>query len=297
MKVALMDLDNSGFPNLALMKLAAWHKARGDDVQLNFLMGAEKVYASCIFSWNKKKVTSLPSETILGGWPLNTTSLTEEVEHIMPDYELYGKSWSIGFTSRGCYHTCPWCIVPQKEGPIQSWASIYEFWNPIHRRIKVLDNNLLAAPNAHETLQTLIIEGLEVDFCQGLDIRLVGEREAELLAQVKTWGILRFAFDRSEDESQVRIGIERLTKMGIHPTKLMFYMLFGAGETPEQNKRRLEVLNEYRVAVFPMFYVPLDSPSKISLDPPNIPKNALEYPQVRGPRGSYQKMFRRLKGG
>lgn len=34
MEIGLMDVDgHSGFPNLALMKLSAWHKAQGDSVE------------------------------------------------------------------------------------------------------------------------------------------------------------------------------------------------------------------------------------------------------------------------
>ena len=31
---ALIDVDSHNFPNLVLMKLSAWHKARGDEVTL-----------------------------------------------------------------------------------------------------------------------------------------------------------------------------------------------------------------------------------------------------------------------
>lgn len=34
MKIGLIDVDgHSGFPNLALMRLSAWHKNRGDVVE------------------------------------------------------------------------------------------------------------------------------------------------------------------------------------------------------------------------------------------------------------------------
>ncbi len=31
MKIGLIDVDSHNFPNLALMKLSAWHKKRGDN--------------------------------------------------------------------------------------------------------------------------------------------------------------------------------------------------------------------------------------------------------------------------
>lgn len=52
MKVALFDVDRTGWPNLALMKLSAWHKAQGDTVlPLNTFGEADKSYASCVGPW------------------------------------------------------------------------------------------------------------------------------------------------------------------------------------------------------------------------------------------------------
>ena len=31
--IGLIDVDGHNFPNLALMKLSAWHKAKGDTVE------------------------------------------------------------------------------------------------------------------------------------------------------------------------------------------------------------------------------------------------------------------------
>lgn len=33
MKIGLIDVDGHNYPNLALMKISAWHKARGDTVE------------------------------------------------------------------------------------------------------------------------------------------------------------------------------------------------------------------------------------------------------------------------
>ena len=33
MRIGLIDVDSSNFPNLALMKLSAWHKQNGDEVE------------------------------------------------------------------------------------------------------------------------------------------------------------------------------------------------------------------------------------------------------------------------
>lgn len=55
MKIALHDSDKTNFPNLALMKLSAWHKKQGDNVEFFIPFFAEfydKIYSSKIFTFN-----------------------------------------------------------------------------------------------------------------------------------------------------------------------------------------------------------------------------------------------------
>lgn len=260
MKVLLMDLDiikqRRPFPNLVLMKLSAYYKAKGDEVFLNFpLCQPDITYASCVFSWNGKRSIGLPDNAIIGGSGIALgKELPPEIEHIMPDYDLYPNvNFSLGFTSRGCIRKCPWCIVPEKEGMIKAWARIYEFLNPQHRKLILLDNNLLAAPNWRMTMDDLIAEGLEVDCNQGLDIRLVNEENVSYLKRVKTKQ-LRFAFDDIAYESAVRRGIKLLLDNGIRSRKLSFYVLVGFNDDTEDAVERMKLLNSYGVAVYPMIY-------------------------------------------
>ncbi|MBA7550393.1 hypothetical protein ES705_42907 [subsurface metagenome] len=176
----------------------------------------------------------------------------------MPDYSLYPnaaplwKDYSIGFTSRGCIRKCPWCIVPEKEGQIKPWARIYEFWDRRHRKITLLDNNLLAAPNWQQTMEDLLAEGLEADFNQGLDIRLVNEENVGYLKRVKTEE-LRFAFDDIAYESAVRRGIELLLANGINSRHLSFYFLVGFSND-DAVLERVNILQSYNVDIYPMAY-------------------------------------------
>jgi len=81
LKVLLLDLDRlkskrNLFPNLALMKLSAHHKARGDTVlPLNFMLGGAEhalsghampwiVYASCVFQENADVLHTLPLDGV-----------------------------------------------------------------------------------------------------------------------------------------------------------------------------------------------------------------------------------------
>lgn len=258
MKVLLMDLDQSGrrraFPNLALMKLSAFHKRRGDNILLNFPIGGYDIgYASCVFSWHRNRAIGLLPSVITGGSGLDLKKqLPAKIEHIMPDYELYpDTNFSLGYTSRGCGRKCPWCLVNEKEGDIQAWASIYEFWDKRHRLIKLLDNNPLSSPNWNDTADELIREQIMTDFNQGLDIRCVDDKVAHQLTRIRT-PKLRFAFDHIGIEPQVRQGIGLLLKAGIKPRHLSFYVLVGF--KGDAGIDRMKLLQSYGVDVYPMIY-------------------------------------------
>lgn len=255
MKVLLKDLDNTGFGNLALMKLSAWHKARGDEVFINMPGDFDLVCISSTFTWNAKKAPSGSGTSLFGGWGFNTKWLPREIEHIMPDYYVYGHDpgYSMGFTSRGCSRHCPWCCVPTKEGNIESWASIYEFWDRRHRLIKLLDNNLLAAPNCMETLEALRKEQVRVDFNQGLDIRLLTDEIVWYLSKIRCRD-LRFAFDDWSYHSAIEKGINLLVSAGFSRSHLHFYVLMGHKQDPEEDFARLELLQRNGCNIFPMIY-------------------------------------------
>ncbi len=286
-----MDLDitprRRPFPNLGLMKLSAYHKAIGDEVYLNFpLKQADVIYASCIFTWNTWAKARVPDGAIVGGSGIDLKAqLHPEVEHIMPDYSLYPSvDFSLGFTSRGCIRRCPWCIVPEKEGWIKPWTRIDEFWDRRHRKITLLDNNLLAAPNWRQTMEDLLAEELEVDFNQGLDIRLVTAENVNYLKQMKTKQ-LRFAFDDIRYESALREGISLLLDAGIRSRKLFFYVLVGFDDD-DTAVERMQILNSYNVDCYPMAYR--------SADGAKPARRIIKVPDIfwHGPRRNINKFLR-----
>lgn len=259
MKVSLVDLDinrwtRRKFPNLALMKLSAYYKAKRYEVSLNDIYLADMIYASCVFTWNSKWAVKVPQTAHIGGSGISLSeTLPDDIEHIMPDYDLYsGVDFSMGYTSRGCIRDCPWCKVRAKEGPITAWASPREFWNPKHSRLIFLDNNTLAAPNCRETLIEAAAIPAVVDFNQGNDIRLVDDEKAALLRNIKTQ-TLRFAFDSLSYESSVRRGIAYLLKAGFTSRHLSFYALIGfPGD--DTWLERMKILASFNVNVYPMIY-------------------------------------------
>lgn len=255
MKIGLIDVD-SKIPNLALMKISAWHKTQGDEVKFYdpLLDKPDKVYASKIFDFTPDYQYWPDCEIIKGGSGYDLhTDLPPEVDNQYPDYDLYNCDYAIGFTTRGCIRRCPFCIVPEKEGPIRAVGDIYDFWRG-QRQLMLLDNNLTALPEHMEKIcKQLIKEKIQTDFNQGLDIRLITDDMAQLLAKVRLWKQIHFAFDDVRLERQVREGISILTKH-MPASRLMFYVLIGFNSTPEEDLYRVEMLRGLGVDPFVMPY-------------------------------------------
>lgn len=246
MKVNLIDIDGTG-PNLALMKLSAHWKAQGADVVLNSCVPADQVYISVVFSANlpqARKIQRALGGTI-GGSGTGDYSLTlpDEIEHICPDYTLYGIDYSMGFTSRGCFRDCSFCIVPAKEGKVSEWSPLDEFVR--HSNVTLLDNNFLASPLWREKLKEMISRKLKVDFNQGLDIRLLNEEKAALLTQLDP-PYLRFAWDSMTLFPEIKRGVRLLRDAGypIKRTRIGFYVLTGYDTTQKQDLYRLDYLHK-----------------------------------------------------
>ena len=66
--IGLHDSDNTGFPNYALMKISAWHKAQGDIVEWwnPLYFSYDKVYSSKVFTFTPES-PYLPENTVRGG--------------------------------------------------------------------------------------------------------------------------------------------------------------------------------------------------------------------------------------
>lgn len=261
------------------MKISRWHKSKGDEVFLNkCAYSPDKVYASCVFKKNAAQIertkACYPGAEIGGSGVDLDKWLPEDIEHLMPDYDLYqGFEWgirgkqneskwmaaSMGFTSRGCIRKCKFCIVNRKEGMIRAWTDIYEFWDrEKHKTIILYDNNILAAPNFERTCLDLIKNKLFVDFNQGLDIRIVTPEKAKLLSKLKVdagrGSDFRFAFDLMEVEPAIRKNLPILFKAGIKPYRIIFYVICGFNTTFEEDIYRLKVLQELGVRAYVMLY-------------------------------------------
>lgn len=249
MKVSLFDADNKG-PNLALMKLSAYWKDQGAEVLFN-RGGGEKVFISCVFTKNLHRARLIQKAYggTIGGSGTSDYSvvLPAEVEHVCPDYSLYGLDYSMGFTSRGCCRACSFCIVPEKEGQkVVEWSPLSEFVR--HKRVLILDNNFLASPEWRSKIAMMIGGGLRVDFNQGLDIRLIDEVSADWLARLNP-EYLRFSWDDVSLKPTVKRGIRLLRDAGypIDRHRLGFYILTGYNSTTKEDVYRCEFLHRLGV--------------------------------------------------
>ena len=265
MKIGLFDID-SKYHNLALMKISAWHKSFGDQTEMYYpLMNKtyDRVYVSKIFSKHNKEEGYIPENSIIGGSGHDLKIvLPYDMEHFLPDYSLYNLNYSIGFTTRGCIRNCGFCIVKQKEGKIREHTEVEEFLNPKSNVVVLLDNNFLALPSHIKKLQKYIDKGWKMDFNQGIDIRLINQDNAELLARVKHYKQIRFSWDFMETEKEVKEGLKILFKAGIKPFRIMVYILCNYNTSFEEDLYRYQELNYLGVDPFVMVYGKADKRMK-----------------------------------
>ena len=154
MHIGLHDSDNTGFPNLALMKISAWHKEQGDIVEWFVpMLHYDRVYSSKVFTFTPED-PYLPPDTIKGGTGYRLyEDLPPEIDSMFPDYSIYPNcDYAIGFLTRGCIRACPWCVVPKKEGKIRPYRTWKEIKRPDSKKIVFMDNNVLACPHGIEQI-------------------------------------------------------------------------------------------------------------------------------------------------
>lgn len=233
MRIGLLAVDgHNNFPNLALMKLSAWHKNRGDTVEwASALFGNyDRVYQSKVFTFTPDDLTPFNCEVIKAGTGYKdyTTVLTEEQEHTCPDYSLYPDfDCALGFATRGCKNKCSWCVVPMKEGRIRENSDISEFLDG-RKKVTLLDNNILAHPHGIRQLIKCSDLGLQVDCNQGLDARIVDDDISKILASVRWQHTrIRFAADTSPMIQVVKRTVDKMRRVGFSGEFFIYCLLHG----------------------------------------------------------------------
>lgn len=272
MKIGLIDVDGHHFPNLALMKISAWHKAQGHDVEWWWGFGNyDRVYMSKVFDETYSPDIPEPintKEIIKGGTGYGLQNrLPEEIEHIYPDYSIYPdltKDTAYGFLTRGCPRACHFCIVAKKEGRrAVKVADLSEWWDG-QKNIKILDPNLLASKEHMDLLSQLEHSKANIDFTQGLDCRLLTKENIMAINRIKLKNI-HFAWDYMKESTYVIRGLKLYAKLAErrpHGKYATVYCLTNYDTTMEENLYRVYTLRDMGYDPYIMIY-----------DKPNAPEN------------------------
>lgn len=275
MNIGLIDVDSHNWPNLALMKISAYHKSIGDHVEWwDGFAQYDRVYMSRVFDDTYSEDEPEPvnaAEIIKGGTGYDLHNrLPDDVEHMMPDYSLYHwmpQDTAYGFLSRGCPRGCEFCIVSQKEGRKSvKTADLSEFWNG-QKNIKLLDPNLLACPEHMDLLSQLAYSGAQVDFTQGLDARLLSAENISLLNLIRIKEI-HFAWDYMRETDTILRGLRlyaengRKTRHGEYGT---VYVLTNFDTTMNENLYRIYTLRDMGYTPYIMIYDKPNAPREVRL--------------------------------
>lgn len=227
MNIGLLDVDRGKFPNLALMKISAYHKSKGDKVEFATMFeNYDILYKSKIFTFTPDDEYYYRSDkTIEGGTGYNISlKLQKEIDSMCPDYSLYNCKHAYGFLTRGCIRKCEWCLVPEKEGSLKPYADIESFLDGKKTAV-LMDNNVLASDHGIKQIEKIIKLKIKIDFNQGLDARLIDNTMAKLLSKVKWLKPLRMACDSQGMKEPTKKASELLRKNNCTPSNYFIYTL------------------------------------------------------------------------
>ncbi len=227
-------------PNLALLKISGFCKTKGHNVRL--ICDYSELSKECqdnydllimskVFTFSKipEVISQLIKEKkiVRGGtgfFELNCPDLPWEVEHSKPDYSLYLEyiekqtdgdthkkkrdyddylSYSIGFTTRGCFRKCSFC-VNRKYNTVFRHSPVSEFLDETRPKIYLWDDNIMASPHFNEIIDELEATGKAFQFRQGMDMRLMTDAKAQRLSNAHYYGDFIFAFDHIEDADLIQ---------------------------------------------------------------------------------------------
>jgi len=258
MKILVVNIDST-IKNLALQKIVMYHKGKGhrvrqinDDLPYSLLKESyDKVYVSCIFSWNKERCKKWEDIADIGG---SGYSLTKELP---PEIDAMKPKINMGFATRGCIRQCYFCIVPKKEGKIRKAEDVYDIWDGKAKDIIFLDNNILALPAVFfKICKQLKKEGLGVDFNQGLDHRLLTDKICKQLFSLRygghSGGKIRFAFDDVSYERTVLKALNMLKNHGMKDWNTRWYVYVGVKDTIDTVLQRVNIIRDWKQAAFVM---------------------------------------------
>lgn len=280
-RIGLIDVDGHHFPNLALMRISAYHKQKGDVVEWweTDLIHYDVVYMSKVFSdaYSKDVPEPMNADKIIKGGTGYAISLQDgrevfdngkhsdlppETERCFPDYSIYPQyDFAVSMTSRGCPRGCSFCHVQAKEGCRSvKVADVSDFWNG-QKHIEVLDPNITACRDKRDLFSQYIETRATICFNQGLDIRLINDKDIEDINQMRIKDI-HFAWDNPKDDLEGKFrewakGFRRKSNIG------MVYVLVNFDSTMKENLYRIQVLRDLHFDPYVMVYDKPHAPKEI----------------------------------
>lgn len=283
MKIGLIDVDGHNFPNLALMRISAYHKAKGDEVEWwwSDFEHYDIVYMSKVFSdtyspdvpepMNADRVikggTGYAISTVNGKEVYDQTKnqkLPSEIERMFPDYSIYPQfNFAVSMTSRGCPRGCAFCHVAAKEGRCSiKVADVKDFWNG-QKEIKVLDPNITACREKRDLLRQYAETKAYIDFTQGIDIRLTNDEDIADINRMKIKEI-HFAWDNPNDVLTEKFSnYAKYAKHRPHGKFGTVYVLTNFGSTMFENLYRIYTLRDLGFDPYVMIYNKPSAPPEI----------------------------------
>lgn len=281
MRIGLIDVDGHHFPNLALMRISAYHKALGDTVEWWFgeMVHYDIVYMSKVFSeaYSPDVDEPLNADVVIKGgtgYAIHLENgkeiydkskdpcLAPEIERMKPDYSIYPQyDFAVAMTSRGCPRGCAFCHVGAKEGRCAvKVADVSDFWIG-QKEIKVLDPNITACREKRDLMRQYLETGAKLDFTQGLDIRLLDDADIADINKMRI-GTLHFAWDNPKDNLEGKFrnfakSFRRNSNIGT------VYCLTNYNSTMEENLYRIYTLRDMGYDPYVMIYDKPHAPKEI----------------------------------
>lgn len=253
MKIGIYAVDGGVYPNVALMKISAYHKERGDSVDWALpLESYDIVYESKLFTFRPAPSWQWMADRVVrGGTGYDISSkLPNDIEQITDvDWSLYSRSdFSVNFLSRGCIRNCPFCLVRRKEGYIHPVPPL----TVPHQAqwVEILDNNFFANPNIDDAAQWVHDCGKPITL-HGVDVRMMTDDHYRILQSFKMHGRIHVAWDNPKDKILPKI--EHMTKF-ISPWRIVCYVLVGFNSTIHEDLMRIQGLELIGVSPFVMVY-------------------------------------------
>lgn len=247
--------------NLALRRLYAYHETKGDNVKMMDVgfgfykhnkrevidgRGFDIAYVSNIFEANAYNVDVYGCEDVrYGGIGSRNPDLKLpcEVELTHPKY-FKDEDTAHGYITRGCIRNCYFCKVPKHEGKLAPYRNVADVVGDFKKAI-FMDNNILAYEGHYEALAWLIEHGIKCQFNQGLDLRLVNDRNLELLSRLNYMGEYGFALDDVSYMKPFEKKLEQAKRYITKPWKMKFFVYVNANMEPQDTVKRVKWLKEH----------------------------------------------------